>query len=74
MRHLTDLLISLVLVAVATTVGVLILTHPHAIGINATGAPLDAFALVVSFVVYGALEDLVSRFEPADDEPDEVEA
>lgn len=73
MRHLTDLLISLVLVAVATTVGVLILTNPHAVRLT-PGAPLDIVALVTSFVVYGALEDLVSRFWLADDETEPADA
>jgi hypothetical protein len=73
MRHLVDLLLSLALVAIATTIGVLILTHPSAVNLRA-GLPLDIVAVVTSFVVYGALEDLTSRLWPAEPEPEPTDA
>lgn len=60
-RNLAEMLLTLALTAIATTVGVLVLTHPQQLQIHNTGVFLDAFAVIASFTVYGMLDDLTGR-------------
>lgn len=63
-QYLTELLILLVTTAIATTVGVLMLTHPGSVGFHDANVGLDLTAILTSFVVYGALDDLINRVWP----------